>query len=295
MYRNLSDERRAGGRSVVRDRCRLKRGISLTEVLVVIAMVAVLAGLLLPAVQRARAAARRTHCANHLRQLAVALHSYHDVHRVLPPGAMLVGPSFGTASGWGWGAMLLPYLEQQPLFSEIDFNIGTATGQNINSINHPLSGWRCPSDVGPSVLRISIPEAGTFDVAHGNYAANDALMTGLSAIRFRNILDGLSSTALVSERAWRDDSISRPFTSSWIGILATSDRNVFDSVPFVEMTAERPVNYLLGGSDCFSSYHGGGAQIGFADSSVRFVGEDIDQQIYAALGTISSGDQAAFE
>lgn len=272
----------------------MKRAFTVIELLVVVAVIAVLLALLLPAVQQARSAARRTQCLNHLKQLALGLHNYHDVHNVLPPGAMLVGPAFGTASGWGWGAMLLPYVDQQNLYQRVDFNVPTAVGTNIDTIAHGLSLWRCPADVGPETLQITIPASGAFTVAHGNYAANDSMMTGLSATRFRDVRDGLTNTFLLSERGWVPDSTSRSFTSAWIGILATDTQNVFDSIPFVEMIATRPINFSLGGSDCFSSYHSGGAHAALGDGSVRFLSEDMDQIVYEAVGTVAGGERVSF-
>ncbi len=88
-------------------------GFTLVELLVVIAVIAILISLLLPAVQSAREAARRTQCRNNLKQIGVALHNYHDVLRLFPPGYVAgSADSTSTSPGWGWGAMLLPYLEQ---------------------------------------------------------------------------------------------------------------------------------------------------------------------------------------
>ncbi len=268
----------------------MRRGFTLVELLVVVAILAILVSLLLPAVQQARAAARRIQCANHLRQIGLAVHNYADVHLMLPPGAMIVGPSFGTASGWGWGAMLLPYLEQTPLYSEIDFNLPTAVGSNAERISNSISTWRCPSDTGPSTLDVSTSSTESFELAHGNYAANAEMMGGLSSVRFADVIDGLTNTVMISERASNADS-GTSFTSSWIGFVTTATHNVFDSIPYIEMTADRPANFIIGGADCFSSRHHGGIHAALGDASVRFVGESIDAEIYEHLGTIQGGEQ----
>ena len=102
-----------------------RTGITIVEVLVVITILGTLVGLLLPAVQAAREAARRMQCSHNLKQLALACHTYHDTHRRLPP-AWLTKPGYGTLqqshyySLWGWGALVLPYLEQGPLSRPVD-------------------------------------------------------------------------------------------------------------------------------------------------------------------------------
>lgn len=123
-----------------------KRGFTLIELLVVIAIIAVLVALLLPAVQAAREAARRTQCANNLKQLALGMHNYHDTQRTFPPGVVISNQA-------AWGAMLLPFIEQKPLADRIDYRFpmqtGLPTASNLDQIDEPLPTFRCPSDNAP--------------------------------------------------------------------------------------------------------------------------------------------------
>lgn len=152
---------------------RKSRGFTLIELLVVIAIIAILIALLLPAVQQAREAARRTQCKNNLKQIALAMHNYHDVYNTMPPGyindyarysptgsgAATIDGHFGTEENratWAWSAFLLPFIDQAPAFEALgvntrraEFAIDDPAGLKI--ITTPMSAFRCPSDGGPEV------------------------------------------------------------------------------------------------------------------------------------------------
>jgi prepilin-type N-terminal cleavage/methylation domain-containing protein len=121
-----------------------KKGFTLIELLVVIAIIAILIALLLPAVQAAREAARRTECKNHMKQLALACHNYHDTNFIFPCGWLAENQA-------SWGMLLLPYMEFRPIYDLVNFNsmmtdqTGTAPNRNIDQIALPLALFKCPS------------------------------------------------------------------------------------------------------------------------------------------------------
>jgi prepilin-type N-terminal cleavage/methylation domain-containing protein/prepilin-type processing-associated H-X9-DG protein len=133
---------------------RARRGFTLIELLVVIAIIAVLIALLLPAVQAAREAARRSQCVNNLKQIGLALHNYHSTTNTFPlgNGGVVANGQNGQAtwSPWSCQAMMLPYLELQPLYSQANFNVSTQEGYGYNAnssvIDAQLAVFLCPSD-----------------------------------------------------------------------------------------------------------------------------------------------------
>ena len=210
---------------------RPRRGFTLIELLVVIAIIAVLIALLLPAVQQARESARRTQCRNNLKQLGLALHNYHDSNQVFPMGLSdtVWGNSEILGDGWAWGAAVLPFLDQAPLFNQ--FNFGTnpyAVGTNQSLIATPLAAFSCPSDIKPSTTANNggnagggkgtaaiatssyMGSAGPFDgspcVQSGTVPVPDARNIGLfqvnTSLSFRHITDGASNVFAVGEVRW---------------------------------------------------------------------------------------------
>jgi len=223
-------------------RCFRFLGFTLIELLVVIAIIAVLIALLLPAVQQAREAARRSQCKNNLKQIGLALHNYHETYGLFPfstansssnAGDTPAGAPILNHSGW---VMLLPYLDQAPLYNQFNFNWATgyrnynggtvvggtdpAVNTNLNLSRVVLNALLCPSDAGkrvyPSVdtaanygcgVTNSVSTSYGFSVASGNggtlwsaYATNTRTMFGPNSnSRIRDITDGTSNTVAVVE------------------------------------------------------------------------------------------------
>src|SRR4051794_15993621 len=163
---------------------RPRRGFTLIELLVVIAIIAVLIGLLLPAVQKIREAAARLQCQNNLKQMGIALHSYHDSVGSLPPGVTSDVAPYGSGGGGGsgWMVYLLPYVEQVALYQKWDFKSGNSGHTNATNMalvdGAQLKVYRCPAD--PNYTFASSKRAGqTGGVMTASYAGIAGAVNGL--------------------------------------------------------------------------------------------------------------------
>lgn len=179
----------------------LRRGFTLVELLVVIAIIGVLVALLLPAVQAAREAARRSSCSNKLRQLAIGLHNHHDTVNKFPPGAerdVLRQPNpmnlTTTIFGTSWIVFTLPFIEQKPLYDQYRFDLGYNTVENISTVGTVVvPTLYCPS--GPDARRYldpNSPNAGTAVTTHyygvmgpGGDSDNHTLVLGNDTYTYR--------------------------------------------------------------------------------------------------------------
>ncbi len=167
-----------------------RRGFTLIELLVVIAIIGVLIALLLPAVQAAREAARRSQCTNNLKQIGLGLHNYHDSLGAFPTSLWQRGipPPANGGYGVSWLAMMLPYIEQVPLANSINFKLQATDPVNSTAFLTFISSFACPSDRGPDISRIDRNDTGFGPNSAGpklsypgNMGDND---TGISAFPF---------------------------------------------------------------------------------------------------------------
>lgn len=237
---------------------RASPGFTLIELLVVIAIIAILIALLLPAVQQAREAARRSQCNNNLKQLGLALHNYHDVYNVFPPGCRFARNGGNPDWGMSYWISILPYIEQAPLYNKLDLNVDPgfpAAGFNFATLSGaiPVVGL-CPSSPLPPSTSITAggntgnffisSYVGVSGVATGpttfNWAAETGTGTyGIAArsgilipngkIGIRDVTDGTSNTALIGEQSdygnangTRVDLRSGQNHSSWMGTACAS-------------------------------------------------------------------------
>ncbi|MFG0333872.1 MAG: DUF1559 domain-containing protein [Maioricimonas sp. JB049] len=196
---------------------RWKAGFTLIELLVVIAIIAILIALLLPAVQQAREAARRTQCRNNLKQIGLAMHNYHDTHSTLPQlthGTQADGSVAVAGPGWGreWGGhsvhtMFLPYVDQAPLYNQINLNWVWHSNSNGNPNRDlhrvKIPAFQCPSDSPPRNANDGFNNYGASTGPNLGWEADLARAVGMfhrrSSTKFRDVLDGMSNTIAFGE------------------------------------------------------------------------------------------------
>ena len=190
----------------------MRRAFTLIELLVVIAIIAVLIALLLPAVQQAREAARRTQCRNNLHQIAVALHNYHDAHRVFPPPfCHQVGTVQAYNSSFSAHARLLPYLEKSTVTARLNYGLPWESPGNTTVVALRVGAYLCPSEVNDRRRFNSDGSPKCYPLNYGlnfgtwfiwdpviNRGGNGAFYPN-SRVRIRDIRDGTSQTLMASE------------------------------------------------------------------------------------------------
>ena len=302
----------------------MRRGFTVIELLVVIAVIAVLVALLLPAVQSAREAARRTQCMNNLKQQGLACTNYATSHNRFPAAAMTKGYVASDEEyieGIMWSGLILPQLDQNDLYKTLGPDLDDA--QNIVRIYKAsatrLTMYRCPSaktdeDLGKrswAYVHGRLPmsylacASGTNDSESGDGEwvggpTSDGIMYRDSWVEPDSITDGLSNTVLIGE-GLNDDHFGRDHgghtqvTDHWyIWSFAQTDAGwrTGDASEAMGSTAA-PINAMLEVDKwninqnelSFSSRHPGGTQVVFADGHVQFISQSISRRVWSAMGT----------
>jgi prepilin-type processing-associated H-X9-DG protein len=304
----------------------------LVELLVVIAIIGILIALLLPAVQAAREAARRMKCTNHLKQISVALHSYHDGHGVLPFACGYTIAQTGT-----WVSFVLPHLEQQATFDLIDFNVRLSNAKNRVPVTTPISWIVCPSDPSSSEAVMNCSCLGQTLNPHPSLKLWYPVCMGPTSMA--SYSGGVEGCVFCDAKKQNSDSPDSYCCQGWnfgshlpednsVGMFGRYPkgmrfRDVTDGLSHTiaagETLPEQCVyngayanNFPLAGTNIpintfevcnvaggiynvacgYKSFHPGGANFVMGDGSVHFLSELIDYRLYNYLGTIAGGEAA---
>ncbi len=304
-----------------------KRGFTLIELLVVIAIIAVLIALLLPAVQQAREAARRSQCKNNLKQLGLALHNYHDTMNVLPPAHIgrCTTPMLNTTGL----TMLLPYIDQGPLYNKYNFNASASTfascGGAVASGDDPtttgnaalvktrIQVFLCPTDSASDMISATTSNYGisatntgtggaktnydfitltTYNVAEnwsGLSTTSRCMFGDNSKCTLTDVKDGTSNTIMMGETT-RD--VYNGGTNAWgyRGWVMVGLNLVSYPINLWSFNGNTYPPGKLGSWSYSGSLHTGGAHYLFGDGAVRFISENINATTRQRLATMSDGN-----
>ncbi|NLF08614.1 MAG: DUF1559 domain-containing protein [Pirellulaceae bacterium] len=284
---------------------RRKAAFTLVELLVVITIIGILIALLLPAVQAAREAARRTQCMNNLKQIGIALHGYHEALGCFPPSAATNSSSSVSSTNWSWSALILPYIEQSNVNEDIDYDFGYNEIENQVVIKQFIPMYNCPSAGQPELVTCCGNIPGEADTAEAHYSAittfreyavhpyakaldgAGVMFTG-GYTSISDVRDGTNSTLMVAEydvdQKHRSDFPSQycPGLNCFIGMFWPSENQV---TTYYGINSDLPHRYRG-----IRSHHPGGLQALFTDGHADFIFETIDQNVLIALTTRDGGE-----
>jgi prepilin-type processing-associated H-X9-DG protein len=282
------------------------------ELLVVIAIIGILVALLLPAVQAAREAARRMQCANNFKQVALALHSYHDATKRFPVGQFYTIVGQPPSPNMGWSVYILPYLEEQTVYDRFDFSPTVSYASppnpskpgldNLSANKTLIPSFLCPTDPAYGELINTTSESPGPDSCMTNVCAVvdsvklligssyweprpfpevDGIFGGRRACKLSDIQDGTSKTLAIGE-------VTAAGQGTNLGHFWSS-HNMLDTHEGINGPSTIPGGLIPSSYNLFTtgfaSFHSGGATFGYADGSVRFLTDQIARTTLAALTT----------
>ena len=279
---------------------RSYRGFTLIELLAVIAVIGILMALLFPAVQAAREAARRLQCRNNLRQVALALHAYHDRSGSFPPLSVVNRNGPEPKGWWSWRVRILPELEQQSLYQNIDLreDVWDNAHKYLPYTSQKITVFQCASDPNVGLIYESsdvVPDGEAYALA--SYYGCRGSTRGLPgdgvfpatnrAVRLRDVIDGTSKTFLVGERP--ADSAAE--WGWWAAGTGLDDEGLGDHVLDAdERFHAGDLHNTSEDLEHFWSAHPGGAHFVMCDGSVHFLPYTIDDRIFKALASRNGGE-----